>query len=224
VPITGPNAQIIGTICVFDLKPLALSDGDVDALKALGRSVTFGEQLSQEVDPPAAHAGQSAPQQPAAVPKREAPAAPVSESAAPLLDRLNGEFAAARELARARREQRQVSVVLFSVGDAVQNAAASSPDAAEMVGRSLLKTIRESDLPIRWSGDEVILMLPGLALDDARRVAERVRAALQAGTGHRAAVSAGVAELLPSETFGALVSRARDRVQLALEHGHNRVA
>ncbi len=223
VPITGPNAQIVGTICVFDLKPLALSDVDVDALKALGRSVTFGDQ-PQEVEPPAAHAPQSAPQQPAAVPEHEEPAAPVSESAAPLLDRLNGEFAAARELARARREQRQVSVVLFNVSSAGRNAAASSLDAAEMVGRTLLKTIRESDLPIRWSGDEVILMLPGLALDDARRVAERVRAALQAGTGHRAAVSAGVAELLPSETFGALVSRARDRVQLALEHGHNRVA
>jgi CheY-like chemotaxis protein len=223
VPITGPNAQIVGTICVFDLKPLALSDVDVDALKALGRSVTFGHQPYQEVEPAAAHARQSAPQQPAAVPKREEPAAPVSESAAPLLDRLNGEFAAARELARARREQRQVSVVLAASSPA-QNAAASSPEAAEMVGRTLLKTIRESDLPIRWSGDEVILMLPGLALDDARRVAERVRAALQAGTGHRAAVSAGVAELLPSETFGALVSRARDRVRLALEHGHNRVA
>jgi len=224
VPITGPNAQIIGTICVFDLKPLTLSDVDVDALKALARSVTFGDQAYQEVEPPAAHAQQSALQPPAAIPEREEPAPPVSESAAPLLDRLNGEFAAARELARARREQRQVSVVLFSVRDVVRNAAASSPDAAEMVGRTLLKTIRESDLPIRWSGDEVILMLPGLALDDARRVAERVRAALQAGTGHRAAVSAGVAELLPSETFGALVSRARDRVQLALEHGHNRVA
>ena len=42
VPITGPNGQIVGTICVFDLKPLVLSDVDVDALKALGRSVTFG--------------------------------------------------------------------------------------------------------------------------------------------------------------------------------------
>ena len=43
VPITGPNGQIAGTICVFDLKPLALNDLDVDALKALGRSVSFGE-------------------------------------------------------------------------------------------------------------------------------------------------------------------------------------
>ena len=75
-----------------------------------------------------------------------------------------------------------------------------------MVGETLVKAIRESDVPIRWSGDEVLLVLPGLGLDDARRVAERVRAALQAGTGHRAAVSAGVAELVASETFTTLVT------------------
>ena len=43
VPITGPNGQMAGTICVFDLKPLALNNLDVNALKALGRSVSFGE-------------------------------------------------------------------------------------------------------------------------------------------------------------------------------------
>jgi CheY-like chemotaxis protein len=236
VPITGTSGQILGTISVFDLKPLALAEVDVEALKALGRSVFSGDKMRQEIDLAVDQvARRQPPPQPAAAPKREEPVAPVPETASPLLDRLNGEFAAARELARARREQRQVSVVLFSVlpvshagqgpgPSGVEGAPASPPEASELVGRTLLKTIRESDLPIRWSGDEVILMLPGLALDDARRVAERVRAALQAGTGHRAAVSAGVAELLPSETFGGLVSRARDRVRLALEHGHNRVA
>ena len=149
-----------------------------------------------------------------------------AESTTPLLDRLNGEFAAARELARARREQRQVSVVLFSVSPphGGQSAIAVARDPAAMVGETLVKAIRESDVPIRWSGDEILLVLPGLGLDDARRVAERVQAALQAGTGHRAAVSAGVAELVASETFATLVTRARERVRLALEHGHNRVA
>jgi len=51
-----------------------------------------------------------------------------------------------------------------------------------------------------------------------------VRAALQAGASHRVAVSGGVAELLVEETFGAVVSRAREKVRLALERGHNRVA
>jgi hypothetical protein len=165
-------------------------------------------------------------QPPDNAPKQTAPG-PVSGAPGPLLDRLNGEFAAARELARARREQRQMSVVLFSVsarGTGGQPFVGSVQDPAAMVGHTLLKAIRESDVPIKWSADEVLLVLPGLALDEARRVAERVRAALQAGTGHRAAVSAGVAELLASETFGTLVTRARERVRLALEHGHNRVA
>jgi CheY-like chemotaxis protein len=248
VPITGPNGQIAGTICVFDLKPLALSDLDVDALKALGRSVTFGELMRHPSEGDAVSASPppmtAHPQEP---PLREPPpAAPAdgrvdaagtpasdqasadaaAESATPLLDRLNGEFAAARELARARREQRQVSVVLFSVSPprGGLGAAAVAREPAAMVGETLVKAIRESDVPIRWSDDEVLLVLPGLGLDDARRVAERVRAALQAGTGHRAAVSAGVAELVASETFTTLVTRARERVHLALEHGHNRVA
>jgi len=236
VPITGPNGQIVGTICVFDLKPLVLSDLDVDALKALGRSVTFGksEQRDAEADMP-----QPSPPEPIAPPfswsavggaagafprVEPPPSEPAPGPAIPLLDRPNGEFAAARELARARREERQVSAILFSVSRPGAGPSAQRDDPAALVGQTLIKVIRESDVPIRWAADEVLLVLPGLGLDDARRVAERVRAALQAGTGHRAAVSAGGAELLGAETFGALVTRARERVQLALEHGHNRVA
>ena len=243
VPITAPSGQIVGTICVFDLKPLVLSDVDVDGLKALGRSVTFGERARRtgdEEDAPQAiphdhphtapHSWAAAAEMPAAAPsvpftRAEPPEQPAPDPAMTLLDRMNGEFAAARELARARREERNVSVVLFSVSPGGPAAsAAHQEDPAALVTRTLLKAIRESDLPIRWTGDEVLLVLPGLNLDGARRVAERVRAALQAGTGHRAAVSAGVAELLTAESFGALVTRARERVRLALEHGHNRVA
>ena len=259
VPIMGANQQIIGTICVFDLKPLVLNDVDVDALKALGRSVTFGDEFQkaaepdarvlpskaaaepshERFDPPPARERSAEPAVQPSVSRPAAPAPPppvASEAAAeatgpewpaPLLDRLNGEFAAARELARARREQRQVSVVLFNVSIPSEGEAhrvATPADPAGIVATTLVKAIRQSDLPIRWSGDEVLIVLPGLPLDDARRVAERVRAALQAGSGHRAAVSAGVAELLAAETFGALVTRARDRVRLALQHGHNRVA
>ena len=256
VPIMGSNQQIIGTICVFDLKPLVLNDVDVDALKALGRSVSFGDEFEKAVESDA----RVFPSETAAAPSRdrvepplrEWPAEPIAstpaarqavppppaapdatteaagpEWPAPLLDRLNGEFAAARELARARREQRQISVVLFTVSipSASETHRSPSPaDPAGIVASTLVKTIRQSDLPIRWSGEEVLLVLPGLPLDEARRVAERVRAALQAGSGYRAAVSAGVAEFLAAETFGALVTRARDRVRLALQHGHNRVA
>jgi diguanylate cyclase (GGDEF)-like protein len=203
--------------------------------------VTFGEQVHADIEAKTApdidhpHAaphswaavGEAPTAPPAAPLLRVEPARePAPEPPTALLDRLNGEFAAARELARARREERSVSVVMFSVSSdgPAQPGLAAREDAAALVARTLIKVIRESDLPIRWAGDEVLLVLPGLGLDGARRVAERVRAALQAGTGHRAAVSAGVAELMAAEGFGALVTRAHERVRLALEHGHNRVA
>jgi CheY-like chemotaxis protein len=235
VPIVGADEHIIGTICVFDLKPLVLGDIDVEALEALGRSVTFTDEPRQPVEPEQSEhepaPAETAPQPPPIA--RSAPPAPEPEPVpppevewpAPLLDRLNGEFAAARELARARRERRPVSVVLFTVsGNGSEGGRNGVSDPAGLVASTLVKMIRQSDVPMRWSGDEVLVVLPGLPLDDARRVAERVRAALQAGSGHRLSVAAGVAEHVAAETFGALVTRARDRVRLALEHGNNRVA
>ena len=237
VPITGPNGQIVGTICVFDLKPLVLSDVDVDALKALGRSVTFGK--SEPAGCRGRHAAnrRSPNQSPRRFPglRRAGPPAPSRASSSRRANRhqsrryrcsigsMESSPPPANSRVPAGKSARSASI-LFSVSRPGAGPSAQRDDPAALVGPTLIKVIRESDLPIRWAADEVLLVLPGLGLDDARRVAERVRAALQAGTGHRAAVSAGVAELLAAETFGALVTRARERVQLALEHGHNRVA
>ena len=66
-------------------------------------------------------------------------------------------------------------------------------------------------------------MLTGLSVTDARHVAERVRAVMQAGAGHRVSVSGGVAELLADETFEVVVARANEKVRVARERGHNRV-
>jgi diguanylate cyclase (GGDEF)-like protein len=92
------------------------------------------------------------------------------------------------------------------------------------VGETLTKAIRGSDLAIRWTTDALLVVLPGLGLAEARPVAERVRAALAASARHRLAVAGGVAELLPDETFDSVVARADDRVRMARERGHNRVA
>ena len=80
------------------------------------------------------------------------------------------------------------------------------------------------NLPIRWSGNKLFLVLPGLAGVETRAVAERVRAAMEVGGQRRHAVSGGVAELDLNEQFGAAVGRARAKVALAQHHGHNRVS
>ena len=143
-----------------------------------------------------------------------------------ILERTGGEFAVARDVARARREGRQLSVVLFDVGPAPADGSRElqSPDERlASVSDTLLRAIRQSDLPIRWSVSELLVVLPGLKGSEARTVAERVRAALQAGSGHRLYVSGGVAELEAEERFADVVDRARQKVAMAVGRGHNRV-
>jgi diguanylate cyclase (GGDEF)-like protein len=129
----------------------------------------------------------------------------------------------ARELARARREGHQLSVILFDLTPAAGPVPVVDEESVESVSETLLRAIRQSDLPIRWSGSELLVVLPGLADHQARAVAERVRAALHAGARHRLAISGGVAELKAEERFGDVVDRARQRVALARGRGHNRV-
>jgi diguanylate cyclase (GGDEF)-like protein len=145
-----------------------------------------------------------------------------------LLERKRGEFEVARELARVRREQRQLSVVLFDVSGNTSSLLPADrrvdDELLHGVAETLVRAIRQSDLPIHWSGNELLLVLPGLAGTEARRVAERVRAAMQAGGRHRVAVAGGVAELDSDEQFGSVVRRARARLAEALARGHNRVS
>ena len=228
VPIVFAK-QVVGAICIFDVRPLVLADRDLATLSALGREA-FAPPAS--ATPIASESGSRSPFQDRAVDRRaqtvpppEVPPARIDWPPA-ILERTGGEFAVARELARARREGRQLSVVLFDVGPAPADGSRElqSPDERlASVSDTLLRAIRQSDLPIRWSVSELLVVLPGLKGSEARTVAERVRAALQAGSGHRLYVSGGVAELEAEERFADVVDRARQKVAMAVGRGHNRV-
>jgi hypothetical protein len=141
-----------------------------------------------------------------------------------LLERKSGETVAIRVLARARREQRQLSVVLFELAQRTPPDRMMSNDTFEPVVDTFLKAVRQSDLPIRWGANELLLILPGLTGTEARHVAERVRAAMQAGARHTVAVAGGVAEADPAvRQFEEVIARARERVAMAVDRGHNRV-
>ncbi len=229
VPIVTPAREIVGTLCVFDVAPLTLADSQVRSLEGLGRA--WHRFVPAAPAAPAAPVAPEAPVASAARPRelRAVPAEPPApiESFAPLLARQHGEFAIAREVARARREQQPLSVVLFHVGP-LDRGGLPPPDAADtaiaLTGETLLRAIRQSDLPIRWSDDELLLVLPGLGAAEARMVAERVRAALQAGGRYRLAVAGGVTELQPDEPFGAALARAAEQMRRARDAGRNHVA
>jgi GGDEF domain-containing protein/CheY-like chemotaxis protein len=225
VPIVA-DGELMGAICVFDVKPLPIDDRTLASLRALG---------DDQVEPPKPVA---APPAPAGVFRdRASDRDPSINGVAAdaklritsvdwppsLLERQGGEFAVARELARARREGHQLSVILFDVAAADEPVPAVDDASLEVVSETLLRAIRQSDLPIKWSSSELLVVLPGLSDQQARSVAERVRAALHAGSRHRLAIAGGVAELKSDERFGDVVDRARERVAMARGRGHNRV-
>ena len=237
--------DVVGAICAFDDTPVRLSENTLTAFEQLGAagfpSATPRADVVREAEPAAAPAAPATAGDGPDIASDDTEARDAHAAAVPpppnhddpewqpaLIDRKRGEFELARELARARREQRQLSVVLFDVSERAQqrpaDPAVAPGDTLQHVVDTFVRAVRQSDLPIRWSGNELLLVLPGLAGVEARAVAERVRAAMEVGGRRRVAVSGGVAELELNEQFGAAVMRARAKVAIALHHGHNRVS
>jgi diguanylate cyclase (GGDEF)-like protein len=216
VPIAR-GSEILGALCVFDIVPITMSHGQIVALEKLGRRAV--DAISS--DPanalaPAAHTAPLAAERPAAILMNRP-----SEWPAGLLERVGGEFAVARELTRARREGVDLSVALFEIAPLGEEIVLG--ESIAHASDTLLKTIRQSDLPIRWSGREFVVVLPGLSGAVARTVAERVRAALQAAAPEGIAVAGIVTKLEGDESFGDVVSRARARARLARGGAPNRI-
>lgn len=137
-----------------------------------------------------------------------------------------------RELRRARRTQRPVSVIMFDVdgfkqindryghlkGDAV----------LASVGEQLNSILRSTDVRCRYGGDEFLLILPDTPILGAQQVAEGLRRQIgeNARLGSddvRVTVSLGVASVLPDEMdLTALIGRADDALYRAKRGGRNR--
>jgi diguanylate cyclase (GGDEF)-like protein len=229
VPVVSLDQHTIGMLCVFDVRPFRFDGTDIDALKALGRGASTGAVVPAAADTPSPRPRDSA----AAVVQVEPPAVPSltlaanSSAAISLLDRRDGSPAIARELARVRREQRHLSVVLFdinSIAASSETIREAQHDLLSTVAETLAGSVRGSDLAIRWSREEVLVVLAGLNAIEARRVAERIRAAMQAGARYPVAVSGGVAELQEEDTFESVMARANQQARLAKARGHNRVS
>jgi GGDEF domain-containing protein len=206
VPIAGANAgEIAGMLCVFDIKPLALGNSEIAALKALGERGASRRTAA----PPLRVA-------PPSLDRQIEPAAAAASAASPvhramLLDRQVGSLAVSREMARARRAQSQLCVVVLDVSPPDATDKPEPHDGRDLVdtaGQAVAKMIRGYDLAIRWSRDELLVVLPGVAEREAGRVADRVRAAVRAGAGAHYAVTGSVAELTDESTLESVLMRA----------------
>jgi diguanylate cyclase (GGDEF)-like protein/PAS domain S-box-containing protein len=103
------------------------------------------------------------------------------------------------------------------VGDAVLRRVAATVRAA----------VRSHDVPIRWGGEEVLVLLPGADGVAAAALAERLRVGIAAGTVGDVApvtISIGVATGAPGARGGDVVAQADTALYAAKRAGRDRVA
>lgn len=151
---------------------------------------------------------------------------------------------AARERSTTLRNMQAQDVLLFVNIDRTQLVNDSLGHAQgdlliQQVAKKIQSCVRRSDLLSRFGGDEFSLLLSGIELPDAERIAESICAAVQTidfasfssdairaedETLPRASVSIGMTLLEPRESTTNLISQAEVASQKAKELGGNQVA
>lgn len=225
-PLVAAQADISGTLCLMDTKPLTMDATELDLLDSLGRD------LSRDL---ARHGGRD--HHPAATPtvtqppdiddlQRLASADPLTG----LANRRGGGEDIAAEISRARRQNSALSSVLLDIDHFKDVNDTFGHQAGDHVLREisslLRRTVRAYDILIRWGGEEFLVILPGVELEQARKLAERIRNAVEglplAGIGG-VTVSGGVAALGTDYSFEAMFEAADRRLYSAKSGGRNTV-
>lgn len=136
----------------------------------------------------------------------------------------------ADELSRMRRTSQPVALLLLDIDEfKAFNDAFGHPRGDEVlrqVARHLTRAVRDSDLAVRYGGEEFAVILPDTALARAGEVAERLRAAIEGGQWSERAItiSIGVAvAATPAATLPDLLEHADRALYRSKQEGRNRV-
>ena len=136
----------------------------------------------------------------------------------------------AREIARAHRYERYVSLIVFDlddfkrINDRVGHLGGDTV-LAEVADR-VRSVVRATDIPCRVGGDEFAVILPEASRDDAELLADRIALAIRSQKIDKVGalkISAGVAELRADDDAADLYKRADDALLRAKNAGKARV-
>ncbi|GFK92527.1 Response regulator PleD [Fundidesulfovibrio magnetotacticus] len=142
--------------------------------------------------------------------------------------KMNEQFA--RELERARRYARPLSIVMLdldsfkSVNDDLGHLMGDRVLVA--VARAAQNSLRGTDMLGRWGGEEFLILCPETGPQEALVVAERVRLAVKGSafeSGRPQTVSAGVASVREADSADDLLHRADKALYEAKRAGRDRV-
>ncbi|HET7352959.1 MAG TPA: sensor domain-containing diguanylate cyclase [Gaiellaceae bacterium] len=127
-----------------------------------------------------------------------------------------------REIDRAQRYQRSLSLVIVDVdgfkeiNDRIGHLAGDAV-LAEIAER-LREVVRSADIPCRVGGDEFAVILPEIDVEQARQLVSRIQLAVYSqpiARAGRVRVSAGIAELLPNDNPTSLFERGDESLYAA---------
>ncbi len=129
-----------------------------------------------------------------------------------------------REFERARRYNRNLALVLFDINDFKYINDNFGHLVGDMVLREVSRIIKENvrsiDIPVRYGGDEIILLLPETSNREAKFVVEKIREKLKEwsatspidGFNGEITLSAGWTDIMEADTPDAMISLADSRM------------
>jgi diguanylate cyclase (GGDEF)-like protein len=224
VPVVTSRQHARAALCILDVEPLKLTAADLDAFAA------FGRQVGQELDRSLVDAAE--PREEIALEDIEDIEAlqhlAATDPLTGLANRRGGERHIANEVSRARREKRPLSCILIDVDRFKQVNDTYGHQAGDQLLRDisslLRRTVRAYDILVRWGGDEFLVVLPGVDLNAARVLAERIRSAIEALDTHGigpVTISAGASSFEKDYDFMATLKMADRRLYQAKAAGRN---
>jgi diguanylate cyclase (GGDEF)-like protein len=96
------------------------------------------------------------------------------------------------------------------------------------VARVVRKNLRRGDIFARWGGEEFVILLPNTDLKGAKKVAEKLRIAIESIKipelqGRKVTASFGVTQVYPNEVLAEAIHRADMALYKAKNEGRNRI-
>jgi diguanylate cyclase (GGDEF)-like protein len=225
VPLFSGHADTCGAICLADSEPTALSATELDGLSALA------SELERHLEGALPGMRQGSLSITATIDVETLERLAVTDPLTGLANRRGGERSVASEISRARRQKTSLSCIFIDIDHFKRINDTFGHQAGDRLLRDLSdllrRTLRAYDILIRWGGEEFLLILPGVNLDQARRLAERIRAAVERldtlGLG-TVTISAGISALDGHYDFETMLMSADRRLYQAKTSGRNAIA